>query len=107
MLSNAVITCRSKQQYSESKTLKVSEFTALLVYVKEVLSHKKLAKFCKNVLLKTDVEPLFNISIREDKLAGIEGLIVSAVSELSKHFDMKYQVLLDDVEKGDGVYYTL
>lgn len=69
--------------------------------MREILWLKKFKDLWKLVVPNDGVDRMFNISIGEDNILCIKDAHILIVSEMSKHVDIKYQFLVDHVERGN------
>lgn len=67
--------------------------------VREVLWLCKFAGLLKIVLPGEIVDKLFKILIGEDNMACIQNTHISTNSDLCKHVDVKYQLLIDHMKR--------
>lgn len=107
-ITGTVITCagsaihwRSKQQSIVAQSSKESEFVALSFCVRDVLWLHKFKKDFDRFMDPKAVATLFDVIIGEDNQACLAEVRNGGLSELSKHVDLKYQMVIDHVQKGE------
>lgn len=84
-----------------TQSFKKAKLLLMYCFVMEVHSFHKKKAFLKQAIEIEFWDRLFDISTGEDNIFYIKGAQSLFVLELSRHKDVKYQFLVDHVEKRD------
>lgn len=100
LFAGGPVSWKSKRQSVVAQSTKEAEFIALSTCIRELLWFKKFGNMLERIISKKKVDQLFNVSIAEDNQACIREAKNPGSSELSKHIDVKFQFLVDNIQKG-------
>lgn len=106
MFAGGPVSWKSKRQSIVAQSTKEAEFIALSTCIRELLWFKKFEDFLDKVIPKRKVDEIFDVSIAEDNQGCISEAKNPGSSEFSKHVDVKFQFLVDNIQKGlVGIHY--
>lgn len=101
MCAGGAIDWRSKQQSVVAQSSKASEFVALSFCVRDVLWLRKFKREFARILNLATVDRIFDVPIGEDNQACLADVRNEGLWDLLKHVDLKYQLIVDYVRKGE------
>jgi len=107
LFGGALVNWRSKQQSIVALSSKEAEYISLASCIQDVIWFKKFETTLGMVMDEKVVRELFNISIGEDNQSCISDAKSPVLSSYSKHVDIKYRYLVQNIENGNiGIHYV-